>query len=120
MTDAEFEAQKERVRPLIPKWAAALGLHEFEIKTVYERECDKECPSHIMSVDHNSSYLWATVHVWTPQLLDMSDEDVEETVVHEMVHVFFGMMLRGNGHREDAERCTVRLARALMRLSKGA
>lgn len=98
MTDAEYEAQRERVRPLFEKWVRALGLGWWELKLEFERE---ESAAPITGTQYHTGtwgtaflcnvdwrYSRGTITAYMPLLGSMSDEELERSVVHELCHVF--------------------------------
>lgn len=98
MTDAEYEAQRERVKPLFEKWAHALGLAWWSLTLEYEREEDaapvRGTEFHTgkwgraMSTNVDWRYARGTITAYMPMVKTLSDEELERTVVHELCHVF--------------------------------
>jgi hypothetical protein len=88
MTDADYEATRQRILGLAEKWLGPLGLKWWSIDTVYDREgteCGPECAARV-------SCRWEYAHgsiLWNmPLVVQHSDEDLERIFVHECMHFF--------------------------------
>jgi len=123
MTDREYNEQKKRVRVYIKKWHHSLGLSWWRMKYSFmreqaERDNDddkdwKTCARCIASPD----YLNAEIIFYLPEIIDMPEEELEETVLHEMMHVFVSPMSVKEKNNEE-ERTVTTLARALIWVAK--
>lgn len=86
-TDEEFAKQQERVRSLMEPWVTRLGL---EYWTIHRHYYDADIPNHeesVFSCKADWRYLEATIQVSIAAVAEHSDEDLEEAVVHELMHV---------------------------------
>jgi hypothetical protein len=104
VTDAEYEAQKARVRAAIARWDQPLGLRWWKMRYEYAREHDNpgcdEVSRRVARCWTSWQYLEATIRFYLPALVDLDDAEVEQTVVHEMCHVLLNEMRE---LRHDAE-----------------
>lgn len=100
MTDAEFEACKQRVTALLEKWTKVIGLGWWRISHDFHREEDTEHEG-AGSVGARCAVYWqyleAHIDWFCPTLVDLKDDALENCVVHELMHIFVREM------REDAE-----------------
>jgi len=93
MKKKAFKQQKSRVVPLFSKWAGRLGLQNYLITVTYYskkkdfRKESKAPRTAVMSVTPDWRYLVADIRVCVPRLVDLSDEDIERCVIHELLHV---------------------------------
>jgi len=98
MNDAEYEAQRARLKVLIDRWIYALGLGWWRITNSYDRTGEDFADA--AQVDHGFHtgvaarcypewrYLMATI-VWNmPEVERMDDETLEIAFVHELMHIF--------------------------------
>lgn len=122
MNDAEFEAQKGRLRELAQRWAKPLGLGWWEITHEYARdgyEPPKEPADGAKSVAHCKPD-WRYAHaliVWNmAAVADTEDEELEYIFVHELMHIFLHEM-RWYDHEhglDHEERVATTLAKAFL------
>jgi hypothetical protein len=84
VTDKEYNTQKKRVQKYIDRWLTTLGLRWFRIDFVWEREHDGDCAARTLS---SWQYKDATVTWYLPKIASISDDLLEQTVVHEFTHV---------------------------------
>ncbi len=126
MTDAEYEAQRERILSLSKWWIDALGLWQWEINFSWARDSYKtpgapDGRESVASTDVDWDYAQATITWNMPEVTRFSERKLEEICCHELMHVVVNSMRCE--HREDAPDlyrheelvCTM-LARAYLRL----
>lgn len=131
MTDREYKQQKARIRVLIDKWTKPLGLRWWRIEYVYCREKRDESESSAYrppQVGNNwmtafatiadPYYLSATITAYFPTLIDLSDEDLEEYFIHELMHVLLSPMHHKSTQKEE-EQVATRLAQSFMWTKEG-
>ena len=102
MNDAEYEAQKERVRRYLYKWQWLVE-DEWWLKYIYDRERDKQ-----EGEDENTGarvttaweYREALLKVFLPATAELKDEERERIIVHEFAHIMVCEM-RLAGAKED-------------------
>ena len=116
MTDKEYEKQKARVKKFWDKWFVPLGLGWFKVKLVYERVADDDEPLRITATYPHWQYRRASVYFYLPLCAEHDDERVEDTVVHEMIHILLAGLhnMDDEEKREITEYTTETLARAVM------
>lgn len=123
MTDEEYEAERARIRAIYDRWEPVLGLDAWLITLDYHTGpyvCADGTPS-------GNAYATAAPH-WDYQSASLSfnlqktrtedDDDLEDIVVHECVHVLLHE-LRGTAamddHQEHEEHAATMITRALIR-----
>jgi hypothetical protein len=87
-----FEVQRERVVVIFEKWRAPLGLKWWtvELSWEYDRslfthdDSDFEC---IAFVNGHWPYRTATIHINMHLLHERDDDELEQDILHEMVHI---------------------------------
>mgnify|MGYP001091125886 CR=1 FL=1 len=87
MNDREYAAQKKRVMALIRKWRSILGLNGDRIHFTWHRTPCPESPSTVMWVKANWQYRNHYMDIYLTEVLELPDDELEETVVHEFVHL---------------------------------
>lgn len=119
MTDAEFEAQKQRVQAVADKWLKRLGLKWWTIKLEYSDQvlpgtaADTVCT---FSCVTSWEYLMATITCGLPLIAGLSDEEMELQFVHECMHVHTAELEPADQMR--AERVCTALAKAFLWVDK--
>lgn len=121
MTDAEYEEQKQRIRAIADRWIEPLGLNWWKIELEYSRE-----PLQGAEEDAKQGwclqatcrakwqYLDATITFGLPSIAHLSDEALEDVIVHELMHVFVNEMReKGINHEE---RVVTQLTKAVIGL----
>jgi hypothetical protein len=95
MDDTEYAVQVERVKTLFNKWIGPLGLATWDISLLVERtRCSREKSEKdsgyefVINADCAASWEYekATITCYLPRIADLSDERLERTMIHEMLH----------------------------------
>jgi hypothetical protein len=125
MTDKDYKIQKKRIQKLIDKWIQPLGLNWWRIDIAYERERKSEgkteyAPTDIngewdtifdVRCDHNYGKAYITCHLLVTRSL--TDAELEESFVHELMHIFVSPMHTKQKAGEE-ELVATRLAKGLL------
>lgn len=106
MTDAEYAAQKKRIKALESKWDGPLGMRWWEVTDEYCREglaeSDPEKAAQNWKAIARCRIQWPyrKLHVsWDmPMVADLSDDALEEAFVHERVHALVNEMREWSDH----------------------
>jgi hypothetical protein len=79
---------RKRINALIKKWRAILYINSWQIDIVF-KYYDDEDGRKIAETEANYRYLKATITFYLSAIesRNLSDNDLEEFVVHEMVHI---------------------------------
>lgn len=126
MDDAKYEAQRERVVTLADRWIRAIGLGWWRITNSYDRTGEDFADSTVRSGGYRTGtaarcfpewrYGFATI-VWNmPEVAEMDDEQLENTFVHELMHLYLHE-LRGDedgDHLDHEEHAATSLAKAFI------
>lgn len=110
--------QQARVDVLFSKWTEILRLNAWSITIQYgDEELDEsgECPSGwlaAMSCSVQWQYLVARIRVNLRACLEMDDADLENSVLHELAHVYLGEMQEIDTDGCHEERVASMLARS--------
>lgn len=126
MTDIEKEKQKKRITSLADKWLGILGLYHWKISFIFE--IDKEEPEtryspgrlkavkglweHVMDTEVDPYYLQANISIWLPVIKELTEEELEESFLHELCHVIVSPMSKPSKCKEE-ELVATSLARAI-------
>lgn len=134
MNDAEYDKQKARIQRLINYWVKLLGLGWWRIDFAYKREglklddnIDDTGTEFTAAKTHaHWQYLDALTEWNMPWVAGADDENLEKTVVHELVHLFINEMREWAGDGappgglkhaiRHEERVVTQLTNALLRL----
>ena len=124
MKPAEYRKQKKRVQRSIDRWHTVLGLKWWKVDYVWydsQKQFAKGLadPTYAHDVAARTWTDWryrsATISFSVPKVATMTDDEVENMVIHEMVHVLVGSLsARGNKEHvaDHAEFVTTSLAHA--------
>lgn len=116
MTDKEFAAQKKRVMKFWDKYFTAIGMGWWAVEVNWSREREADS-SNTIGITHASwEYRQGNVTFFLPTCADLNDEQLEEAVVHEMVHIIAEGIhdTRDDQAREITEYTVTSLARAIV------
>ena len=124
MTDKEYAFQKKRVLDLRKKWHSLLGLGWWKVEFNFCREPKDSSEkstyapkavggfwSVVMETSSDPYYLTANVTCYLTECMKLDDSDLEETYLHEMMHIFLAPMQHNKKSGEE-ERVATSLARA--------
>lgn len=95
MTDAEYKTQCRRIDKLAKKWIGPMGLAFWDIDVICQRE---EFPVHndgtqaLATSAARWQYLHGTITFSAPGNETRSDDQLENTFVHELCHVLVNEM----------------------------
>lgn len=125
MNDEEYEVQQARVQALFSKWVKPLGLGWWVITTEWVREYKNAEPkgkvfgTNERDVCLNCSASWkygtATIRCYLPLIADMSDTELEQSIVHELMHIMVNeCRVDGDDWLDHEERVCTTLAKAFL------
>ena len=126
MTDKQYEAEKKRINVALTKWLDKLFLVHWKIKVNFERDNfetyhkggEKLVDENVIAcISPDDNYLTATLTFFLRVTKSRTDEEIEEDVVHELMHVFVAPM-SNQENRKSEERTVVGLARTFLRIDK--
>lgn len=122
MTDAEFEAEHDRIDSLIKFWQDALRLWDYRINVDYHRvRPDSLNSDFVADVETRWEYQTATIRFNMPAVIGLSDDDLCICVAHEFMHILLRPLKpdpQEHWHHNLEELTCERLARALTVLKK--
>ena len=126
MNDKEYKVQKERIRKLIKKWVKSLGLNWYEITFEYERgirtdttptayspKVVKGVWETVMETEVDPYYGRAVIVCYLGVIKNLEDQDLEETFLHECMHIFLSPMHNKKENKQE-ELVATRLAKAFI------
>jgi hypothetical protein len=115
---------RNKLEPLFDKWLKILGLDEYKIDVVYyyNDPVDSSDSAYKISMNVMSdwAYMLATINVYLVNLKSASEYELEEDVVHELIHMCLHEMehtYREEDYQNHKERVVVKLSRAILRLA---
>ena len=119
MTDREYNALSKKLRKLTDLWVARLQLNFWHITVCVERvgqggagnyggeTCVGSCVSF-------SEYMDAVVTFYANCMADLSDAEIEKTVVHELMHLYTSHTMNDSYTDWHHERLTTDLTRLML------
>lgn len=122
MNDREFKEQMKRVNKLVDVWYARLGraINGHKITYTWGRDPktgDAEGHKTCAATRTLWQYLDSTITFYLPSCALLADEDLEEIVVHEYMHIICGPMAPDEAMPCE-ELVATQLARAMIRCYK--
>lgn len=124
MTDKEYNTEKKRIKKYINKWGRPIGLGYWKISFGFERvdyhrsitDGKRMIDESVHAVcDANSNYLDATITFYLRNTIKSDDAELEETVVHELMHIFLSPMSTEKTIDEE-ERVATMLSRSFINI----
>jgi hypothetical protein len=90
------------VKKAFKKWLTPLGLRWWRVTFVWSDKTPREKGQPIAGKTFADwRYHEATVYIYQPHLLYLTDEEVEPFVLHELVHILVNEMRRCRMHHEE-------------------
>ena len=117
MNDAAVEEQKVRVMGFIDLWLVPLGLGMWNITHKWNRGEHAESNQAdrvVMTCTAWWQYLSAALEYFLPAVAARDDEDLEECIVHELIHMHLSEMRSTGLDHEHEERVATQLSRAFL------
>lgn len=101
----QHEQTVDKIDKLVAKWVGDLWLGQWDIKAVYKwngiSEVDGAPSKAAACCQANWKYMHAEVRIDVPQFSTMSDAEMEDCIVHELLHaVVHEMRSEGIDHEE--------------------
>lgn len=96
MKDADYEKLKKRINDLVHEWRHLMKLDRMRINCTFDRSYSSE-PAGMAALTTMDrwKYLEFDIHWFLPTLAEYDDpEDLEQVVVHELVHVLLAPISR--------------------------
>jgi hypothetical protein len=112
----------DRIQAFTQTWQKRLHLDEWSVETRVVRKSELK-PETLGNLKWNLANHTAVIRVLSPLDYDMPvadvPEDMEYTVVHELIHLQLAVLPRDPNAKETEEQVVNRIADALMALDKG-
>lgn len=86
MNDKECRNQIKRVKALLDKWEKPCGFRWFQIEHTFSRDNDQEGQGTGGCTASQWQYRNAWITWFLPVIAELTDEQLEEMVVHELCH----------------------------------
>jgi hypothetical protein len=104
VNDEGAEAQKARVMGVYERWAGPLGLGwQRQISFSWYRGEIPDHPRAAMTCEVQWQYKSARICVDLLKVADLTDDDLEWVVVHELMHVFLGGLIEAFNLKVDGD-----------------
>lgn len=116
MTDKQFAAQKKRVMSFWDKYFKDIGMGWWAVDVNWSREREEGSPNTVGLTNASWEYRTGSVTFFLPECAELTDDQLEESVVHEMVHIIAEGIhdTRDDQAREITEYTVTSLARAIV------
>lgn len=122
MTDAEYTAQKKRVKSIWDKWSNMLGLRTWQRVSIeyfrddvlprHDGESDRTPTAAVADVRTHWQYRTAHVRICLPAAMNEDDYNLEYIIVHEMCHMLVNEMREEEDRHNHEEHVVTGLAMA--------
>lgn len=121
MKDREYNKQKDRVRKRIDDWLYLTGISQiWKVTVCYERLNDTDNRPNWMSTfrcDADWRYNQAAITAYLPTIENLDDEDLDNAIAHELMHILLQeMRTASKSHNDHEERVATSIAQVLMRM----
>lgn len=102
---AQMAEVRERIRNIVTRWITPMGLNwwDVEVKFVYQAPLADSSFLTIARADVEWEYKLASITFYVPEMVDMEDKELEEIVVHEMVHILVAPIQQDDGNQQMTE-----------------
>lgn len=87
MTDKEYAEMKRRIKAVVKKWYQPAGWGWWRTEFVYSRERQPGNDQVAAETHCDFKYSHASITFYLPVLANMTDEELEHTIVHEFCHL---------------------------------
>lgn len=87
MTDKEFELQRKRLKKYIDKWQTPCGFDWWGITHAFTRERDEQYRDAAATTTTQWQYRNAYITWVMPEVADLTDDELDECVLHELCHI---------------------------------
>jgi hypothetical protein len=85
MNDAVYKTQKKRVGDFLTKWQGPMGLRMVKVNVTWDRSYDGDGAA-ARTTMNRWQYKEFDITFYLPRFIDLSDDEAESVVVHELSH----------------------------------
>lgn len=117
---SDLEITRKKLKKYFDKWFERLLLHSWYIDIHWEYEPNRQESRMRGQMPVQWEYLRADFYIYLPLLWGMREVELEEFIVHELMHIMVNEMRDDSPDNCDhEERVVTSLARAFMNTRKG-
>jgi len=115
-----FKRHRRRIRRCFDEWGTKLGLRWWSVEIRYYdrpkhfRKASGASANAAMRVWADWRYMTATIAVNVPALAELSDDELERSIVHELVHILVNEMREDDPDVKHEERTVTMLTKAVI------
>lgn len=126
MNDQEYEQEKQRCVVLFEEWRSILRLQAWQLTYSFYRGQHPRGESAaggrcVMEVQGDWRYLQGSVDIYTGETKDLSDEDLLDCVIHELMHLHLTeISIEDENFRAHEERVVTQLTRVILEMRQRA
>lgn len=115
MNDKEYKALKKKIEKLVIRWRDRLGLNSYRLHQEWRRNEPTEDQNTGAMTKMRWEYLEADFIWYMPNLVSLTDNELEEVVVHEFCHILLAPLMHEDTEhgRMVYERVTTTVQRAI-------
>lgn len=117
MNDKEYEKLKAKTNKFLDKWLTMLGLRGWDINFYWNRELGDKIDDNF-SIEAATAtqypYKTANVNFFLPSLQGKSNKDIENIVLHELIHILTDEMKDHDKDHNHCERVVTDLTNAFL------
>lgn len=104
LNDKVYAAQKKRVEKIFFDWRDLMGLNKHRFDLIYDRSYCSDNNAAVAEISALWQYKHHSVTFFMPKIVEIDDdEELEESIVHELTHVLVHPVAGSNGSKSDAE-----------------
>jgi hypothetical protein len=114
----KYKEVRQHIRKVVPWWVHQLGLGYWHVKVYYSHEIQRNHQGTIRAAycEADWRYETASITFYPKAMCEMAEDEIEATVVHELMHVFLDEMREPEIHHE--ERVATQLQKAFCWVKK--
>ena len=111
---------KERIRKILGPWLDELGLKWWTVHIIYDALKRDGSPKCAGTADVDWQYMEASITFHLPKLLDEKDDELEQVVLHELMHILVHEMREWarDAGPDGYDRCRAHEERVVTTLTK--
>lgn len=114
----QFKELQAKLDKQVQFWRGLMVLDHWDFQVQYhaQRSLDEFLQDAKASISVDPVYQMVLLRFWLPNCLDLTDDDIEQTVIHELCHCYVNVLFNGKeSNRDKIESVVVNMTRTIQR-----